>query len=121
MFRAGRPQIIAISLETAIQNGGIAFIVLSLTFPSPVAEIGLLPVISFFFCSTGPILFVLYAIYEIWKRCCSRRQSQKKEEEGKEAKGKGNEKEEEEEEEVEFVTPDAACLEKLESAAETDI
>ena len=30
-----RPQIIAISLETAIQNGGIAFVVIGLTFPSP--------------------------------------------------------------------------------------
>ena len=30
-----RPQIVAISLETAIQNGGIAFVVMNLTFPSP--------------------------------------------------------------------------------------
>jgi hypothetical protein len=46
-------QIIAISLETAIQNGGIAFIVLSLTFPSPYSDMGLLPVLSFIFISTG--------------------------------------------------------------------
>jgi hypothetical protein len=46
-------QIIAISLETAIQNGGIAFIVLSLTFPSPYSDMGLLPVLSFVFVSTG--------------------------------------------------------------------
>ena len=46
-------QIIAISLETAIQNGGIAFIVLSLTFPSPYSDMGLLPVFSFIFLSTG--------------------------------------------------------------------
>ena len=33
--RQQRPQIVAISLETAIQNGGIAFVVMNLTFPSP--------------------------------------------------------------------------------------
>ncbi|XP_059085978.1 hepatic sodium/bile acid cotransporter-like [Tigriopus californicus] len=68
--RQGRPQIIAISLETAIQNGGIAFVVLTMTFPSPYSEIGLFPVISFFFCSTGPILFVVFGIYELY-RCAT--------------------------------------------------
>jgi sodium/bile acid cotransporter 3/5 len=66
--RQGRPQIIAISLETAIQNAGIAYLILSLSFPSPTSEIALIPVISFFFCSTGPILFVVYAGYEAYKR-----------------------------------------------------
>jgi hypothetical protein len=42
-----------VSLETAIQNGGIAFIVLSLTFPSPYCDMGLMPVFGFFFLSTG--------------------------------------------------------------------
>ena len=65
---SGRPQIVAISLETAIQNTGMAYFILSLSFPSPLAEIGLVPVISFFFCSTGPILLVVYAFYEAYKR-----------------------------------------------------
>ena len=65
---SGRPQIVAISLETAIQNTGIAYFILSLSFPSPLAEIGLVPVISFFFCSTGPILLVVYAFYEAYKK-----------------------------------------------------
>ena len=64
----GRPQIVAISLETAIQNTGMAYFILTLSFPSPLAEIGLVPVISFFFCSTGPILLVVYAFYEAYKR-----------------------------------------------------
>ena len=64
----GKPQIVAISLETAIQNTGMAYFILSLSFPSPLAEIGLVPVISFFFCSTGPILLVVYAFYEAYKR-----------------------------------------------------
>ena len=42
-FFSAKPQIIAISLETAMQNGGVAFVILSLTFPSPFAEMGLLP------------------------------------------------------------------------------
>ena len=65
---SGRPQIVAISLETAIQNTGMAYFILSLSFPSPLAEIGLVPVISFFFCSTGPVLLVVYAFYEAYKR-----------------------------------------------------
>ena len=48
-----RPQVIAISLETAIQNGGVAFIVLNLTFESPYSDMGIMPILSFFFFSTG--------------------------------------------------------------------
>ena len=58
-------QIIAISLETAIQNGGITLIVMSMTFPSPYSDMGTLPVMSFFFFSTGPIMFAIYAAYVI--------------------------------------------------------
>ena len=72
----GRPQIIAISLETAIQNTGIAYSILTLSFPSPLSEIGLVLVISFFFCSTGPILLVMCALYEAYKRVFSRPPSQ---------------------------------------------
>ena len=46
-------QIVAISLETAIQNGGIAFVVLGLTFESPISDMANMPIIAFFFCSTG--------------------------------------------------------------------
>ena len=69
-----RAQVIAISLETAIQNGGIAFVVLNLTFPSPYADIGCLPVIAFFMCSTGPIMFVVYGIYLMY-RCTTGKSS----------------------------------------------
>ena len=58
-------QLIAIALETAIQNGGIAFIVLNMTFPSPYSDMGILPILSFFFCSTGPFMFVIYAVFLI--------------------------------------------------------
>lgn len=70
--RMKRPQIIAISLETAIQNGGIAFIVLSITFPSPYSDMGVMPILAFFFCSTGPIMMVVYAIYIVAKKVMER-------------------------------------------------
>lgn len=65
IFRMGKPQIIAISLETAIQNGGIAFIILNLTFPSPYREMGIMPILGFFFLSTGPIMLVVFAVYSL--------------------------------------------------------
>merc|ERR1712150_164005 len=68
--RQKRPQIIAISLETALQNGGIAFVVMNLTFSSPYSDVGCLPVIGYFMCSTTPILFLLYFGY-IGYKCCT--------------------------------------------------
>jgi len=62
LARMERPQIIAVAIETAIQNGGIAFVVLNLTFPSPYSDMALLPILAFFFCSAGPFLFTLFAI-----------------------------------------------------------
>ena len=49
------------------QNGGIAFVVLNLTFESPYSDVGVIPVLAFFFCSTGPIMFVVYALYEAYR------------------------------------------------------
>jgi hypothetical protein len=61
-------QIIAISLETAIQNGGIAFIVLNMTFSSPYSDMGILPILSFFYFSTGPFMFIIFAAYLIYNK-----------------------------------------------------
>jgi len=61
--RQSRAQVIAISLETAIQNAAIGFVVLNLTFESPYSDMGIIPVLSFIFFSTGPIMFVVYAAY----------------------------------------------------------
>ena len=38
---------------------------MSMTFPSPYSDMGTLPVMSFFFFSTGPIMFAIYAAYVI--------------------------------------------------------
>ena len=78
-FRQTRAQVIAISLETAIQvdrkfmawqswdklkrhlsliqNAAIGFVVLNLTFESPYSDMGVIPVLSFLFFSTGKILY----------------------------------------------------------------
>ena len=70
LCRQKKPQIIAISLETALQNGGIAFVVMNLTFVSPYSDVGVLPIIGYFMCSTTPILFLLYFLYLSYK-CCT--------------------------------------------------
>ena len=41
--------------------------VLNLTFESPFSDVGVMPVVAFFICSTGPIMFVVYAIYEAYR------------------------------------------------------
>ena len=81
-FRQSRAQVIAISLETAIQvkviiprshsagchyptlnlilapiqNAAIGYVVLNLTFESPYSDMGVIPVLSFLFFSTGSLL-----------------------------------------------------------------
>merc|ERR1719382_897983 len=58
-------EVIAVAIETAIQNGGIGVVVLNLTFPSPYSDMALLPILAFFFCSAGPFLFFLYAVRQL--------------------------------------------------------
>jgi predicted Na+-dependent transporter len=64
-----RAQIIAISLETALQNGAIALVVMNVTFVSPYAEIGLLPIAGYVICSTTLMLLPLYILKLCYKRC----------------------------------------------------
>jgi len=63
-----KPQVIAVAIETAIQNGGIAVVVLNLTFPSPYSDMALLPILAFFFCSAGPFLFALFAAKQMFDK-----------------------------------------------------
>ena len=65
-----RAQIIAISLETALQNGAIALVVMNVTFVSPYAEIGLLPIAGYVICSTTLMLLPLY-ILSVCCKCCT--------------------------------------------------
>ena len=70
LFRQDTSQVIAISIETALQNFGIAFVVLHLTFDSPYSELGVLPIIGYYICSTTPTLLIIYLIYFVynWKK-----------------------------------------------------
>jgi len=72
LARMTKPQIIAVAIETAIQNGGIAVVVLNLTFPSPYSDMALLPILAFFFCSAGPFLFLLFLIKNVVTKIKSR-------------------------------------------------
>ena len=65
LVKQGRAQIVAISLETAIQNGGIAFVVVNLTFDSPYSDMATIPILSMFFFATGPVMFLVYGGYWI--------------------------------------------------------
>jgi len=63
---------VAISLETAIQNGGIAFVVVNLTFESPYSDMATIPILSMFFFATGPIMFLVYGGYLVTRRILER-------------------------------------------------
>ena len=59
LARLTRGQIVAVSLETAMQNGNIAFVLLKMSLPSPYADMAALPPIAQLLMTSG-VLFVLY-------------------------------------------------------------
>ena len=70
--RLPRPQIVAISLETALQNGSIAFILLKLSFPSPYSDMAALPPIAqMLMCSI--VLWTICSVYKIYASRCAPR------------------------------------------------
>ena len=73
--RLGRPQIIAVSLETAMQNANIAFVLLKTTLPTPYSDIAALPPIAQILMTTA-ICFVLFGIIMIYK-CIQKRRNPK--------------------------------------------
>lgn len=86
--RLGRPQIIAVSLETAMQNANIAFVLLKTTLPTPYSDIAALPAIAQILMTTS-ILFVFFGIimaYRCVKKCGSKEKKGKVEEEEETAK-----------------------------------
>ena len=87
--RLGRPQIVAVSIETALQNANIAFVLLKTTLPTPYSDIAALPPIAQILMTTS-ILFVLFGVVTTGK-CIQKRRNQDKpdkdyKEEGKEQK-----------------------------------
>jgi len=56
------PQITAVSIETALQNIGIAFILLQLSLPQPESDLAAVPLIGQIMM-TGPPLWIAYLIF----------------------------------------------------------
>ena len=73
MARLNRAQIIAVSMETALQNGNIAFILLKVSLPTPYSDIAALPPIAQILM-VSVILFSLYAVHKFYS-CFVKRSS----------------------------------------------
>ena len=67
ILRLNRKQVIALSLETAIQNASIAIIILQTNLPSPYADMALMPVIGYIFTSSGLLNIVLYSFFRTFQ------------------------------------------------------
>lgn len=65
-----RKQIIAVSIETALQNPGIAFILLQLSLGQPEADLSAIPIVGQLFM-TGIPLWITYLLYMSVKKCVS--------------------------------------------------
>lgn len=81
--RLGRPQIIAVSLETAMQNANIAFVLLKTTLPTPYSDIAALPAIAQIIMTTS-ILFIFLGInfsLKYFQRRCTTKEKDKVEKE----------------------------------------
>lgn len=61
-----KEQIIALSLETAIQNAGIAIMILQSNLASPYGDMALLPVIGYLTTTSGPLNIVMYSLYRLF-------------------------------------------------------
>merc|ERR1711923_116942 len=73
ILRLNREQLIALSLETAIQNAGIAIVILQTNLPSPYGDMALMPVIGYLFTSSGLLNIVLYSFFRLFlliRSCC---------------------------------------------------
>jgi sodium/bile acid cotransporter 3/5 len=67
-----RPEIIAVSIETALQNPGIAFVLLQLSLPQPESDLAAIPLIGQLLM-TGPPLWILYSIFVITQKLKDRK------------------------------------------------
>ncbi len=69
VLRQSRPQIIAIGLETGIQNVGIAILILMFTLPQPEGSLGAAVPMAVALLTPLP-LYILYAVIKLRQRCC---------------------------------------------------
>ncbi|XP_077502451.1 sodium-dependent organic anion transporter-like [Amblyomma americanum] len=68
LFRLNHKQIIAVSLETAIQNGPLAIVVLTFSLPEPSGDLAVVPVVVLVTLSSA-ILLTLFAILTVRQKC----------------------------------------------------
>ena len=71
-----REQVIAVSIETALQNPGVAFVMLQLSLDQPEAGLAAVPVIGQLFM-TGIPLWITFLVYTIVKKTMTRIHGQK--------------------------------------------
>ncbi|KAI1297203.1 Ileal sodium/bile acid cotransporter [Halotydeus destructor] len=71
IFGLRRPQIIAVSIETALQNPAIAFVLLQLSLGQPHADLAAVPIVSQLLMTSIPMCIV-YAIYKLARKAVSR-------------------------------------------------
>ncbi|KAK2708603.1 hypothetical protein QYM36_014262, partial [Artemia franciscana] len=65
--RLKKPQIIAISFETALQNGSVGYIILKLSLPAPYSDLAALPAISAMLFTSFTLIGV-YCIYMCYQK-----------------------------------------------------
>ena len=66
--RMERRQVVAVAIETALQNGGLAYVVLNVTLDSPYSDMAIIVILAHFFCTAGPLLFIIYMVVEGYTR-----------------------------------------------------
>lgn len=79
--RLNRPQIIAVSLETAMQNANIAFVLLKTTLPTPYSDIAALPAVAQIIMTTSILFFFLgiNTMYKCSEKYCIQPKKEKRE------------------------------------------
>lgn len=70
LFRLKSKQIIAVSLETAIQNGPLAIVILTFSLPEPSGDLAVVPVVVLVTLASA-ILLTIFAILALRRRCSS--------------------------------------------------
>lgn len=68
LFRLNNKQIIAVSLETAIQNGPLAIVILTFSLPEPSGDLAVVPVVVLVTLSSA-ILLTVFAILTVRQKC----------------------------------------------------
>merc|ERR1719187_876327 len=68
LFRLGRPQITAVSVETAFQNGSIAFVLLKISFEEPIGDLSAVAPVAQL-CMTGAPLWLFFGVLKFYQKC----------------------------------------------------